>query len=285
MEVFKKLNVTVSCLGNHDTDYGLSKMSELIAKTEGIWLMANCFLNGKTIGELPRSHVLTYCGHKIGLFGLCEPDWLGTLNPNTVTEELVFTDFLECAHEMTTLLKSQGCTYIIALTHMRLPNDRILAENCSEIDLILGGHDHSTVHEVVNGVTIVKSGSDFEEFSDLSIDVSTREVRRERVLITEQFLPDPEVEKHVLYYTKELNSKLDKVCGHTETDIEGRFEKVRTQETSMGNWIVDLLYTEYPVCDVVLLNCGTMRSNCIIRKGEVTFKQLAQMLPMPDKIV
>lgn len=32
--------------------------------------------------------------------------------------------------------------YVIALTHMRWPNDIRLAENVNEIDLILGGHDH-----------------------------------------------------------------------------------------------------------------------------------------------
>ena len=40
----------------------------------------------------------------------------------------------------------QGCDYIIALTHMRTPNDMRLADNVDEIDLILGGHDH--VYEI-----------------------------------------------------------------------------------------------------------------------------------------
>ena len=31
---------------------------------------------------------------------------------------------------------------MIALTHMRTPNDIRLAENVPEVDLILGGHDH-----------------------------------------------------------------------------------------------------------------------------------------------
>jgi 5'-nucleotidase len=35
---------------------------------------------------------------------------------------------------------------VIALTHMRNPNDVKLAENVDEIDLILGGHDH--IYEV-----------------------------------------------------------------------------------------------------------------------------------------
>lgn len=35
---------------------------------------------------------------------------------------------------------------MIALTHMRTPNDKKLAESVEEIDLILGGHDH--VYEI-----------------------------------------------------------------------------------------------------------------------------------------
>lgn len=38
---------------------------------------------------------------------------------------------------------------MIALTHMRWPNDILLARSVSEIDLILGGHDHEfTVKDV-----------------------------------------------------------------------------------------------------------------------------------------
>ena len=35
-----------------------------------------------------------------------------------------------------------GCRFVIALTHMRTPNDVRLAKEVEEIDLILGGHDH-----------------------------------------------------------------------------------------------------------------------------------------------
>jgi 2',3'-cyclic-nucleotide 2'-phosphodiesterase (5'-nucleotidase family) len=60
IDVFKRLNVSVSCLGNHDTDFGLAKMSELIHKTGSVWLMSNLYYNGKPIGNLPRTHILTH---------------------------------------------------------------------------------------------------------------------------------------------------------------------------------------------------------------------------------
>ena len=36
----------------------------------------------------------------------------------------------------------QGADLVIALTHMRIPNDKKLLESDADIDLILGGHDH-----------------------------------------------------------------------------------------------------------------------------------------------
>jgi 2',3'-cyclic-nucleotide 2'-phosphodiesterase (5'-nucleotidase family) len=33
---------------------------------------------------------------------------------------------------------------------MRIPNDRLLAEKVPDIDLILGGHDHSFYQDIVN---------------------------------------------------------------------------------------------------------------------------------------
>lgn len=51
---------------------------------------------------------------------------------------------------------------MIALTHMRAPNDRRLAKEVAEIDLICGGHDHDYLVEEAIGPTgalLVKSGT------------------------------------------------------------------------------------------------------------------------------
>ncbi len=44
---------------------------------------------------------------------------------------------------------------MIALTHMRTPNDLRLAKEVEEIDLILGGHDH--VSEFIEVITFDKN--------------------------------------------------------------------------------------------------------------------------------
>jgi 2',3'-cyclic-nucleotide 2'-phosphodiesterase (5'-nucleotidase family) len=51
-------------------------------------------------------------------------------------------------------------TALIALSHLGLRHDRILAARVPRLDLILGGHSHDTLHqpEVAGGVPIVHAG-------------------------------------------------------------------------------------------------------------------------------
>ena len=53
VEVFNSLNVQVSCLGNHDLDFGIAKMQELTRKTLPCkWLMSNLNVDGQPVGGL-----------------------------------------------------------------------------------------------------------------------------------------------------------------------------------------------------------------------------------------
>lgn len=48
-------------------------------------------------------------------------------------------------------------------------NDVKLGHQFPEIDLILGGHDHLIVNEKVNNSILVKSGTNFKNFSKIEI--------------------------------------------------------------------------------------------------------------------
>ena len=44
---------------------------------------------------------------------------------------------------MLTPLQELNVDVVIAITHLRMPNDILLAKEVPGIDVILGGHDHS----------------------------------------------------------------------------------------------------------------------------------------------
>jgi len=75
---------------------------------------------------------------------------------------------------------------------MRIPNDRKLAEQVPEIDLVLGGHDHQSISEMSenSGICIVKSGTDFEEFSDLTLYLGVSKQESEELIKEHQTAGD-----------------------------------------------------------------------------------------------
>ena len=123
---------------------------------------------------------------------------------------------------------------MIALTHMRTPNDIRLAEQVAGLDLILGGHDHvyekhkvglwidcrycsillyftNTISRQVNGKYILKSGTDFRQFSKVTLDFSgpQLQVEIEAVEVTSAYSPDPALAAELEQVTNHSPA-----CGH-----------------------------------------------------------------------
>lgn len=114
---------------------------------------------------------------------------------------------------------------MIALTHMRTPNDVKLAENCDEVDLILGGHDH--VYEVlhINDKFLIKSGTDFRQFSKIIIDFDRTDgngrpdISVEEINVTSAYDEDPKLKLKLEEYTSnefKLVCKLYKILSYVQ---------------------------------------------------------------------
>lgn len=106
----------------------------------------------------------------------------------------------------------------------------------------------------------------------------------EKVLITDDFLPDEEIEEHVQLHAKDLNERLEMQAGYAGIDIEGRFSRVRTEETNLGNLIADLVRSEMGT-DFGLGNGGGLRANYVFEKGPIKLSFMTSILPMTDQVV
>lgn len=114
-----------------------------------------------------RFHVIDHQGVRIGLIGLVEYEWLATM-PLLEIDDVLYLDFVAEGRKLSRLLREDhGADMVIALTHMRAPNDLHLGAQVPGIDLILGGHDHHYSIERChpNKTLLFKSGTDFRELS------------------------------------------------------------------------------------------------------------------------
>ncbi|CAL4112472.1 unnamed protein product, partial [Meganyctiphanes norvegica] len=182
----------------------------------------------------------------------------------------------------------QGCEYIIALTHFRKPNDIRLAENAEEIDLFLGGHDHD--YEIIkvdnNDKLTIKSGTDFREFSCLTLtqEESSVKVDVEKVVVDSQFEPDKQLADALFVFEEMVNKNMDQLLGSFKVELDVRFSSTRTSETNVGNFLCDVMVASTN-SDLAILNSGSIRSDRIHSAGEFKVRDLLTILPIMDPIV
>lgn len=288
--VLNAVGTHCAVFGNHDFDHGLDVLTDLIKKTEFPWLMSNVVDNetGRPLGGGKITHFLYHNQTTIGLIGLVEKEWLETL-PTIDPKEVTYIDFVKAGNKLAEELRNEGCEIVIALTHMRTPNDKNLAQNCPNIDLILGGHDHVFEIFTVNDITIVKSGTDFRQFSRITIDKKRNQAGKikvdvERVDVTSTYKEDIGLAAELAKYSEMIESKMTEVLGNFSVELDGRFSKIRTSETNLGDWVCDVVLSATGA-DVVMINSGTFRSDQIHPPGPFTMKDLVNIIPMRDPLI
>lgn len=230
---------------------------------------------------------------KIGLMGLGELDWLSTLSQVDI-EDLEYEDFVEAAKRLCQFFKSEKVDLIIALTHMRVPNDDLLAEKVPEIDLILGGHDHMYYLRQTPNNLIVKSGADFKCFSHLKLKLlspdspfeESKELTKDEKLVDDDIKdhvdycfvvkgrivcemkrvnvapdtkPDEKMVAHVKKYYASYEEKMKEVLCYFKEDIDCTFGSVRGGECAIGNLIADFMRV-YFSAEVAVVQGGGLRA-------------------------
>jgi 2',3'-cyclic-nucleotide 2'-phosphodiesterase (5'-nucleotidase family) len=116
-------------------------------------------VNFTRIPVLPGSVVLDVAGLKVGFIGVMVPmvtDRMAT----KVASAYIWEQPVPAATKVAKALRSDvDC--LIAITHIGLRHDRELAVACPALDLILGGHSHSTLTEPerIGKVMICQGGS------------------------------------------------------------------------------------------------------------------------------
>ncbi|XP_054722641.1 trifunctional nucleotide phosphoesterase protein YfkN-like [Uloborus diversus] len=286
--VLNSLGVHCAVFGNHDFDFGVDILTDFSSRTHFPWLISNVIDNEteKPLANGFLTKVLESKGKKFGIIGLVEEEWLATL-ATIEADEVTYSDFVTEGRKLAIQLKDeQNVDYVIALTHMRTPNDIRLAENVDEIDLILGGHDHVYEIKKINEKYIVKSGTDFQHFSQITLTFSSSvvDVNIEKHAVTKDFFPDPLLEFELLKYQDVVEGKMDEVLGEFLVDLDGRFASIRTQETNLGNFVCDVMLSATH-SDVAILNSGTLRSDRVHPKGPFKMRDLVTILPMMDALM
>ncbi|EFR02476.1 2,3-cyclic-nucleotide 2-phosphodiesterase [Nannizzia gypsea CBS 118893] len=158
--VLNHLDIDLACYGNHDFDFGESRLIELSEKTNFPWILSNVVhttprnnpdshVRGDSLLASAQEYVIKTMGqYKVGFIGLAGTDWPS--NCQHLPAAACFLSPAEVAQKLARHLRIvEGCDFVIAVTHMRLVEDLSVSnatlDGDERIDLLLGGHDHDVV--------------------------------------------------------------------------------------------------------------------------------------------
>ncbi|MDL2322362.1 metallophosphatase [Bacteroidales bacterium OttesenSCG-928-A17] len=143
------MNFDAVCLGNHEFDYGLNVLADIIRESKFPFIATNFDFSGTPLEGLTRPFHIIYKGDiRIGIIGL-------TIDPNELVakknyEGAKWLDPIASANKVADYLRNiENCDLIICLSHLGIYfsgdeiGDLTLAEQTRNIDIILGGHTHT----------------------------------------------------------------------------------------------------------------------------------------------
>jgi 2',3'-cyclic-nucleotide 2'-phosphodiesterase (5'-nucleotidase family) len=320
IDVFNAMGVDAMAVGNHEFDWGQEVLQDRYDQADFPFLGANVFFKKKhgnpNHGHGGRPHwakpyvVREVNGVNVGIIGLANPDTPSITNPVHVAD-LMFTDPVEAVEDVLPEAEAEGATMIVVLAHIGgyWPDfgeieDLACGLDADEVDLIVSGHTHGRIDDVMCGIPVVQAYSSGTAFArvDFTVDAKKGEVvdytMNPYPITTYQtyyggpasyerwdtgewvpVVPDPEVEAIVDDYEAEIAPIQNEVIGETITPITRNYR----YESEMGDWVTDIMRAYDPSIDFAFTNSGGLRVD--IDAGEITYGEVYEALPFDNTLV
>lgn len=286
--------ILANAVGNHECDYNIDKFAEIVKNRNYKFIAANMHPNkGNSMNDiLSNSFIVESNGNKYGIIGLAPVDIEAHMKrPNEVKAFNVsdLDNTFEDLQKEIDKIKKQGVNKIILVSHLGLEHEQQIAQNISDIDVILGGHTHNLLKKVEKDnnlffspkgepVLIMQVGRDGEyvgipnlKFNELGQieDIQYNIVRTEdyeRSLVAkeafERILGKPDVVGNIAY-------------------VEEPPKDIYAYENPHCDFILDCMRKEFDT-DIAIMNSANIRGK--FYKGKIDTRDLAQISPFGNKM-
>ena len=296
----------IAVLGNHEFDKSkldqADVLADRIAQSQFHWLGTNVRFargaDGRPVIDDPNlvdRRIFESGGIKFGLFGV---------TTNVKKPEYVegFDDPVATAQRATAALRQAGAEVVIALTHNLVSTDAEILRTLGDEgpDLVIGGHEHTIQHKVVDGRPILVSDAD--AVSATVVRVSVPEGGRAKatwhfvMLGGDHPAPDPDTQALVDEWTARHNHDFCAPLGEPDdclaekltvarTTLVAEETQIRRFETNLGDWVMDRALGIHAKdgAQIAFMNAGSLRLNYDIAAGtEVNRRQVEELFAYPS---
>ena len=299
VDIMNRVGYDVVTLGNHEFDFGVSQMFELMEVLDASVVDAN-FRDVRTGGyPFPAYQIIRYGEVDIAYLGVTTTTTATNVSPKTFLDEngeLVYDFSLDVFYEriqsQVDEARAEGADYVVVLSHLgnedkgEHPSSLDLIARTKGIDVVLDGHEHYVIPDTMvhnqEGVPVLlnSAGTKFSHIGLLTLSLDGA-FSSSLVSADAEVVP---VNQEICTYVEAVKEKAladgQRVVGVNEVNLSiydalgNRI--VRNQETAIGNFSADA-FREVLNADVALVNGGGIRADLPL--GEITFNDLLSVFP------
>ncbi len=289
IEVMNYLKFDAMALGNHEFDWGQDVLREIIASAAFPVLSANITGgDGKYFDSVKPWIIIKRKDIPIGIIGLTTPETQYTTKPGNLAG-LAISSPESVLPSLIKEVRAKGAALIVVLSHLGLDEDRKLAAAVPGIDVIVGGHSHTVVHNpVIEAGTIIVQAGCYGEYLgvlDIYFDPAggkilkyTQKNELELVKAGPKAKSDPGAAKIVEKYESKVRGEFSRVAGNTSVDLV----RQAREESNIGDLIADAM-RESTGAQIAFQNGGGIRGD--ILQGPITLEAIYTVLPFDNLLV
>lgn len=202
--------------------YGQDRVKEAIGSVKCPFLAGNVRDTTWNEDVFPGEALFERGGVKIAVIGQAFP-YTPIANPRYLIPDWSFGINEERLRERVVRARAGGADLVVLLSHNGFDVDRKLATRIDGIDVILTGHTHDALPDVVKvgNSLLVASGSHGKFLSRLDIEVKDKRIAAWRYrlipILSDVIKPDPEMAAIVRDLRAPHEQELDRVVGTTES--------------------------------------------------------------------
>lgn len=307
IDIMNEISYDIVTLGNHEFDYGINRLNELMKKSEFSYVNSNITYTGtkqtSILDNISEYIIKDFGGVKVGFVGVTTPDTISSSTPSNFKEngEYVYhfgnegdsKKYYESVQNTVDKIKD-STDYIVLLAHLGYWEDGNtfsaslnLIQNTTDIDIVLDGHTHESYEKHIKNkddkdVILCQTGTKLENIGQVTI---TKEGNIETKLVSAADRKSESMENYISKINESFAEELNKVVFKSEynlpmTDDDG-IRMVRNRETAIGDMISDA-YRIIMEADIGYINGGGVRSG--ITAGDITIGDLIAINPFGNML-
>ena len=308
VDIMNELGYDLAVPGNHEFDYGMEQLEELIYQSKAQYLACNITYTGEERNRLseikPYEIVEYYDDISVAYIGVATPESITKSTPAYFMEdgEYVYDfargndgqDLYACVQCYVDECRDQGADYVVVLSHLgdaaeSSPYTSVeLIRETVGIDVILDGHAHSVIPTRVEvnrdgeEVLLSSTGTKLANIGQLVITASGNVIVG---LISDYSYRDSDTARFINGIKAEYQEEMNRVVANSDIALscysnEG-IRLVRNRETAIGNLCADA-YRTVAGADIAVVNGGGIRAD--IAKGSITYADMLAVHPFGNTL-